>query len=407
MSRSGASVSVGAPGLLNAGRRVVPIVVFGIVPIVALCFLLANSLGLGSRLAFWDFHALWTAGHDVLNSRSPYPPGARGALAGQQAFVYPAPAAVAAAPLALLPFTVSSVAFELLSIGALVAALWIVGLRDWRCYGLAFLTRPVLHGLTLGAVTPVLTLGLAAAWRWRDRRWIAGGAVAALIVLKVFLWPMLIWLALTRRLASALTALLLAAVTTALAWAVIGFDGLRAYPHLLDLLSQVLEGKSYSLVALGLSLGTGAAAGRALAAIVGAACLGLIAWRGRASGADGWTFTLAVGAALALSPIVWLHYFMLLLVPIAIASPKLGPLWLLPVAFWIVGGQSIDPVIWSGGSSATATLTGPPVGSAWVIAYGIAVAAIVMVAAAVNSAWPDSATRLSRSERPVPSHASA
>jgi hypothetical protein len=407
MNGAGASVSVDTPGLLNAGRRVVPIVVFGIVPIFAVCFLLANSLGLGARLAFWDFHALWNAGHDVLHGRSPYAPATRGVLAGQQAFVYPAPAAVAATPFALFPFTASSVAFELLSIGALLAALWIVGVRDWRCYGLAFLVRPVLHGLTLGAVSPLLTLGLAVAWRWRDRRWITGAAVAALIVLKVFLWPMLVWLALTRRPASALTALGLAAVTTVVAWAVIGFDGLRAYPHVLDLLSQVLEGKSYSLVALGLSLGAGATAGKALALIVGAACVGLIAWRGRTSGADAWTFALAVGAALALSPIVWLHYFTLLLVPIAVASPRLSPLWLLPLAFWVVGGQSIDPVISGGDSSPTATLTGATVGSAWVIAYGIAVAAIVTGAAVFSSTSPDSATRLSRPERSVRRHAPA
>jgi hypothetical protein len=141
--------------------------------------------------------------------------------------------------------------------------------------------------------------------------------------------------------------------------------------------------------------------------IVGAACLGLIAWRGRASRADRWTFTLAVGAALALSPIVWLHYLMLLLVPIAVASPRLGPLWLLPLAFWVVGGQSIDPVIWGGDSSPTASLSGPPVASPWVIAYGIAVAAIVIVAAVFSSTSPDSATRLSRPERSVRRHAPA
>jgi hypothetical protein len=407
MNGADASISVGAPGMVNAGRRVVPIVVFGIVPIVIVCLLLANSLGLGSRLAFWDFHALWNAGHAVLHGRSPYPPATRAALAGQQAFVYPATAAVTAAPFALFSFTASSVAFELLSIAALLAALWIVGVRDWRCYGLAFLIRPVLHGLTLGAVSPLLTLGLAVAWRYRDRRWIASAAVAALIVLKVFLWPVLVWLALTRRLTSALTGLALAAVTTAAAWAAIGFDGFRGYPHLLDLLSRVLEGKSYSLVALGLSAGTGAAGARALAVIVGTACIGLITWRGRTSDADPWTFTLAIGAALALSPIVWLHYFTLLLVPIAIASPRLGPLWLLPLAFWVIGGQSIDPVIWGDNSSPTATLNGPHVGSAWVIAYGIAVAAIVIVAAVFSSTWSGSATRLSRSERSVRRHAPA
>ena len=410
MSGTSAPVSVGAPGLRTAAGRIVPVVVFGIVPIVAVGLLLSNSIGLGSRLAFWDFHALWNAGRDVLHGTTPYPPATRRVLSGQQAFVYPAPAAVAAVPFALLPFTTASVLFELLSIGALLSALWIVGVRDWRCYGLAFLTRPVLHGLSLGAVTPCLALGLALAWRWRDRRWLVGGAVAGVIVLKVFLWPLLIWLALTRRVASALTALALTALASILAWAVIGFAGLRGYPHLLDLLSRVLEGKGYSLVALGLSLGAGATAARALAIVVGIACLAVIAWRGRVSGSDAWTFTLALGAALALSPIVWLHYFVLLLVPIAIASPRLGPLWVLPLAFWVVGGQSTDPVIWGRSSSPTAALSGPPVGSAWVIAYGVALAAIVLAAAALRSSTTsarDSATRVSRSERSAGRHAPA
>ena len=210
--------------------------------------------------------------------------------------------------------------------------------------------------------------------------------------------------------ASALTALAFTALASILAWAVIGFAGLRAYPHLLDLLSRVLEGKSYSLVALGLSLGAGATAARALAIVVGIACLALIAWRGRASGSDAWTFTLALGAALALSPIVWLHYFVLLLVPIAIASPRLGPLWVLPLAFWVVGGQSTDPVIWRRSSAPTAALAGPPIGSAWVIAYGVVLAAIVLAGTALRSSTAsagNSSTRSSRSERSAGRHAPA
>jgi hypothetical protein len=375
--------SVGASGLRAAVGRVAPIVLFAIVPVAAVCLLLAESLGLGSGLAFWDFHALWNAGHDVLHDQSPYPPADRSVLSGQQAFVYPAPAAVAAAPLGLLPFTPASVIFELLSIAALLLALWIVGVRDWRCYGVALLSRPVLHGLALGAVSPFLALGLASSWRWRDRRWIAGAAVAALIVLKVFLWPVLVWLALTRRLAAASIALALTVVAALGGWAVIGFAGLRGYPHLLELLSRVLEGRSYSLVALGLALGAGANAARALAAAVGLACLLLIAWRGHGSGSDGWTFVVAVGVALALSPIVWLHYFTILLVPIAIASPRLGPLWFFPLAFWVVGGQSTDPALWLHG---------------WTVAaYGVVLAAVVLVGAAVRCSSVSAARNSRRS----------
>ena len=42
------------------------------------------------------------------------------------------------------------------------------------------------------------------------------------------------------------------------------------------------------------------------------------------------------------SPIVWVHYLVLLFVPIAIVSPGLSALWLLPLALWPLGGQESD-----------------------------------------------------------------
>jgi hypothetical protein len=42
-----------------------------------------------------------------------------------------------------------------------------------------------------------------------------------------------------------------------------------------------------------------------------------------------------VAATLALSPIVWLHYLVVLLVPVAIARPRFSALWLLPVLLWV------------------------------------------------------------------------
>ena len=47
------------------------------------------------------------------------------------------------------------------------------------------------------------------------------------------------------------------------------------------------------------------------------------------------SFTCAVAATLALSPIVWLHYLVVLLVPLAIARPRFSLLWLLPALLWV------------------------------------------------------------------------
>ena len=44
------------------------------------------------------------------------------------------------------------------------------------------------------------------------------------------------------------------------------------------------------------------------------------------------SFTLAIAAALALTPVVWNHYLLLLIVPVALARPRLSGLWVLPLA---------------------------------------------------------------------------
>src|SRR5207248_5421783 len=47
--------------------------------------------------------------------------------------------------------------------------------------------------------------------------------------------------------------------------------------------------------------------------------------------------TLALAAALAASPIVWVHYFLLLLVPLVLTRPRLSPLWFVPFAYYPLG----------------------------------------------------------------------
>jgi hypothetical protein len=50
------------------------------------------------------------------------------------------------------------------------------------------------------------------------------------------------------------------------------------------------------------------------------------------------SFGLVVVASLVLSPIVWLHYFVLLVVPIALRWPRLAAAWLIPLLLWIFPG---------------------------------------------------------------------
>jgi hypothetical protein len=85
-----------------------------------------------------------------------------------------------------------------------------------------------------------------------------------------------------------------------------------------------------------LRLGLPSQAGVAAAVVIGVAAL--------ASARRGWTADDRVGlaavvvVALLLSPIVWLHYMALLLVPVALTRRSLGWVWLVPLATFVCPG---------------------------------------------------------------------
>jgi hypothetical protein len=51
------------------------------------------------------------------------------------------------------------------------------------------------------------------------------------------------------------------------------------------------------------------------------------------------SFVVAVVAALALTPIVWLHYLVLLVVPVALYRQRFSAAWAVPLLFWLLPGQ--------------------------------------------------------------------
>jgi hypothetical protein len=321
--------------LAQAARRVLTVLFLGVLPVAFTCWFGYYQARLG--VLNFDFEGtIWEAGRRILDGRSPYPAATAEALGVGNPAVYPAPVLVAAAPLAALPLAVAGAVWLALLAAAGFLTLWILGVRDWRCYGVALASFPVLHALTLGNVTILLVLAAAVAWRYRDRTWVVAAAVALAVAVKIFLWPLVVWLLATRRFRAAAVAVAGAGVVTLGAWGAIGFAGLREYPQLLDALSAVYAPPSHSLFSAGLGLGLGDGGAHALALVGGGAVLLAAALVGRRRGGDEASFSLALGAALLLSPIVWPHYFALLLVPLAILQPRLGRLWALPAAFWVV-----------------------------------------------------------------------
>jgi alpha-1,2-mannosyltransferase len=328
-------------GLRAAAVRLVPIVAFAILPVVIYFYAFAKAP------LFFDFEVFWNAGRDVLAGRSPYPPVDATVLSTEANFVYPAAAAYLMTPLSLLPLAAAGMIFTLLAIGAVPLALWLLGVRDWRCYGAAIVSAPILHGAVVGAISALLALALAAAWRWRDRPAAVAPLVALLVVSKVFLWPLGLWLLVTRRVRSAFAAAGIAVAAAFAGWAALGFAGLADYPRLLSVLSDLMADKGYSPVALGLSLGAPESASNLLAYVTGAvavaACVALA--RRRSQEADLASLCAALVAALLLSPIVWTHYLTVLFVPIAVVRKRLSGLWLVPLVLWATPAQS-DGIAW-------------------------------------------------------------
>ena len=333
----------------------------------------ANSLrSLGGLEVPYDFAIFLRASEDVRAGDSPYVDPGTISEDSPAPYVYPPLLAIALIPATVLPDEVrgsspAGVLVSLLLIACVVGTLALLDVRDWRCYPVALLYPPTLENVEYGAVGPALALLVALGWRYRDRVWPVAASVGAAIALKVFVWPLLVWLAATKRSAAAVGAAV-AAVGLALgSWAAIGFDGIADYPDLLRRLSDVEAENSYSAYAILVAIGV--PSGLAHVVVTGAAAtLLVLAWRAaRGAHGDRRALTLALAAGFVLTPILWLHYLVLLVVPIALARPRLSVLWLVPLAMTVF--ELLD------------LYKGWPRGDGWALASVAAVMTVVFAAA--------------------------
>lgn len=215
---------------------------------------------------------------------------------------------------------------------------YVLDVRDWRCYGLVLLWPPVISAIQTANLTLWLALAAAVTWRYRERLFPAAVAIGLTLAAKFFLWPVVVWLAATRRLLSAALALLVGAVTLLASWTVIGFAGFLDYPSLLRRLEHTVGEDSYTAYIVGLDLGLPSPVARAVWLVLGATLLvGVVVLARR--GDERSAFVVAIAASLALTPIVWLHYFALLVVPVAVSRPRLGVVWFVPLAMVVTPGS--------------------------------------------------------------------
>ena len=114
--------------------------VFLWIPLILFGVLVVSELHLAGSLKDWEIFR--SASHSVVHGRSPFPPATSAALAHGDTYVYPPITALLLTPLAFLPVVAGKALFLLLALGCLLLALRLLGVRDWRCYGLAAPHRP-------------------------------------------------------------------------------------------------------------------------------------------------------------------------------------------------------------------------------------------------------------------------
>lgn len=324
------------------------------VPFVVMGSLVVSLLTIGfHHNAAYDLRvAFLPAAHAIVHGSSPYANPSDPSLAHQSAYVYPPFVAFLTAPLLLLGVSAAVVLSVLLSLFAVPAILFLAGVRDLRCYGLALVWAPTWNAIQNVNISLPIACALALAWRFRNSSRASGLLLGCAVAAKVFVWPLLIWpLAMGRRRVLG-TGVISAAVLVLGSWAAIGFAGLSSYSRLLHVLTSYEETESYSISGALRVVGLGAVPARGIALTLTLALLALCVAFGR-RGDDRRAFAAAVLAALASTPILWQHYLMLLLVALAVCRPRLSIAWFLPLAPWFspftgngnVGQTLLVPVV--------------------------------------------------------------
>jgi alpha-1,2-mannosyltransferase len=306
---------------------------FGLVPIVTTLALLVFELKVQPIAV--DFRsAYFPAAVRLLHGGSPYAVTQHEILEGY-AFVYPAFAAIAFGPFALIPRIAGQLLYTAICIACVPATLRVLNVRDWRVYGITLLWFPVYTGWLSANLTLPLMLLTALAWRYRDRPWIAGLIAAAAISLKPFIWPLGLWLLATRRWRAAGYAFLWGLAFNLVAWGVVGTNEIHTYLRVSGKVTDALWRSGYSMLAIAHHLGFGRGAADVLLLVVAAAVSLAVIYVGFVRRQEREAMVLTILLMLVASPLVWGHYFALLLVPLALTRPRLAAVWAAPILIWV------------------------------------------------------------------------
>lgn len=286
-------------------------------------------------------------------------------------FYYPPTFAPVLLVFGLMSSTTATLAWIALSLVVFLAGVWVLPVSRsvrWWTILLAGWSWPFIYAVKLGQVGPILFGLFAIGWRWLDEpvRLGVSGALGAAIKMQPGL--ILVWALLTRRFRAVVVG---AAVLVALAVAATLLAGFTSWTDFLTLLRTVSDPitteHNFTPGALAYQLGAAedVASVIQLASTIGVVAVFLAAIRWATPEAS---YLVAVVASQLISPIVWDHYAMLLLLPVAyllsaghwwalaiplvtawplidVTPPVVYPIvfWVTLVATFVIGQAARDP----------------------------------------------------------------
>jgi hypothetical protein len=286
----------------------------------------------------YDFEAYRRAAERVLAGEPLYDTGA--AVAGPYGlFLYPPPFAVAMIPFALLPLEVARWAWIVMISLAFLAGTAILPLRPgirWAIIGLGAVCLPLLYAIKLGQVSPLLYLFFAIAWRWIHAPVATGPSVAAGFLIKLQPGILFGWLLFRREGRALLVGLAIVAVAALGSTLIVGVGAWRDYVDLLLRVSSPIttpRNMTFGAVAYRAGLDMQAASVVQAVSVVLTMLFTLLAW---IRGGPAVGLLVGVVASQLVSPVLWDHYALFVLLPTALLLQR-RQWWaaVLPVLPWI------------------------------------------------------------------------
>ena len=275
-------------------------------------------LSAGSTLGF-DYGAYAAAALRLVHGQPLYDTSVN-VSGGFLFFYYPPPFAILALPFALLPAVLEPGVWIAAMAAAFLAGAALLPVRRevrWAIVLLGGLSWPLAYSLKLGQVGPLLFLAVRRRLALARPARTAGAAIALGTIVKVQPGLVLVWAALVRRWRAIGVAVGVLAVAAIAATLLAGLGTWSDYVAVLRQVSApVTTPHNFTPGAIAFQLGAPEVLASALQLVVTIAVIVIVVWTALRSPAEIGFLTAATASQL-LSPVLWDHYAVLLLLPVA------------------------------------------------------------------------------------------